>query len=102
MIAACRSSICATRAQAGPSARQPSRRSPSRLPVAVPFTSFAPSEPLGLPAVQPEVRGERLICLLTDLLEAQVCLGRREGLSRRRGFPAAAQGAGARGANPKP
>lgn len=90
MIAACRSSICATRAQAGPSARQPSRRSPSRLPVAVPFTSFAPSEPLGLPAVQPEVRGERLICLLTDLLEAQAVTRRFEQLAGRTAMIAAA------------
>lgn len=75
MIAVRCASTCVARA--GPGAGQaPRRRASSRLPVALPFTSFAPSAPSPEPALaQQEVKGERVISLLTDLLEAQVrCL----------------------------
>lgn len=64
-------------ARASPGAGHPPHRPPppargARLPVAVPFTSFAPSEPPAVPVVHHEAKGERVIGLLTDLLEAQV------------------------------
>ena len=71
MIAVHCASTCVARADPG-AGHAPRRRASSRLPVALPFTSFAPSPEPALPAVQQEVKGERVISLLTDLLEAQV------------------------------
>lgn len=82
-------STCVARADPG-AGHAPRRRASSRLPVALPFTSFAPSPEPALPAVQQEVKGERVISLLTDLLEAQALTRRFEQLAGRTAMIAAA------------
>ncbi|KAI7843550.1 hypothetical protein COHA_002792 [Chlorella ohadii] len=82
-------------ARASPGAGHPPHRPPppargARLPVAVPFTSFAPSEPPAVPVVHHEAKGERVIGLLTDLLEAQALTRRFEQLAGRTAMIAAA------------
>lgn len=95
MIAVRLSVQCVARASPG-AGHPPHRPAPpargARLPVAVPFTAFAPSEPPAVPAHN-EAKGERVIGLLTDLLEAQV---------RRAVLPATPTGAAAAGADRKP